>query len=203
MGAVEPKPVGRGRGVHPFDGVGEEGAVRKPPIGLQGERDSDGEADGTGGPHDADRLPCGGERVGGGEIGPGLGERLQLRAVVGTRRVGIHVVGDHVAIPPWADHPAHGHVRQPVGIRATEVGQEGHRSTVHPGQGVRVPAQQGSPVGIGAQVGVSSSRPAAARTANAGRSTPWWKTRSVSIPPSVTVGRVAGASEEKGPMPLS
>jgi hypothetical protein len=90
-------------GVDLADRVAERLAARQPPVGLDRERDHDGDLGRGCGASDADRLLRVRHRDRRHHVGPGGGERADLRGVILLGVRGRHRVLDHVAVAARPD----------------------------------------------------------------------------------------------------
>ena len=137
-----------GGGVDRDHRLGERGAVGQNAVGLDRERDHDRRVARLGGADDTDRLGRVRQGERGDEVGAGVGERLDLRTVIGLGGVGIHGSEIGVRVTARADAPADDDGR--AGLPFPEPEEEVDGPAIHVAQPGRVEAESLAPVGAGA-----------------------------------------------------
>jgi hypothetical protein len=104
--AVDHEVVRRGLGVDGGDGGGQSRPGGQPAVRLDRERHGHRQTGRPRRPDDADRLADAGQGQCGDQIGPGLGEGLDLRRVVPRRIVGGGLRTGHVPVAARPDAAA-------------------------------------------------------------------------------------------------
>jgi PAP2 superfamily len=151
VGAVDAVVGGgaTGRVVHALDSRPERGAVGECTVGLDRERDGDGDLCRRSREHHTDGFVRVGDRHRVHHVGVGRREGLHLFGVIVARLIRLHPRSAVIAVSARAEAPAHDHVGFDAQLVA-QVEESFDSETVRLGQRRAVIAEQVSPVGVGA-----------------------------------------------------